>query len=199
MFSVPRNIFALFSNVMFTTVSQKPSNVSLLAGVGKTSLTHLIANNEALTSPGWTVGCAVEVKLHEYKEGTASQRTYFIELWDVGGSISHKNTRSVFYNPVHGIVLVHDLTNRRSQENLQSWICEIVNRDRDGKDVNRSSAGFGSVSSTSAMLMSDSIEFDPEQFMGMTQVTLPACVDRQSYYNTLDSVPDSHSGIRNQS
>lgn len=130
-------------------------------GVGKTSLTHLIANNEALTSPGWTVGCAVEVKLHEYKEGTAAQHTYFIELWDVGGSISHRNTRGVFYNPVHGIVLVHDLTNRRSQENLQSWISEIVHRERDGKDVNRSS---------STSMADSAIDFDPEQFLGVTQV-----------------------------
>lgn len=136
-----------------------------LPGVGKTSLTHLIANNEALTSPGWTVGCAVEVKLHEYKEGTTAQRTYFIELWDVGGSISHKNTRGVFYNSVHGIVLVHDLTNRRSQDNLQSWIAEIVNRDRDGKDVNRSASA-----SASASMFESSVEFDPEQFVGVTQV-----------------------------
>ena len=25
-----------------------------------------------------------------------------IELWDVGGCTSHENSRSIFYNPVHG-------------------------------------------------------------------------------------------------
>ncbi|XP_055628684.1 rab-like protein 3 isoform X2 [Toxorhynchites rutilus septentrionalis] len=125
------------------------------SGVGKTSLTHLIANNEPLTSPGWTVGCAVEVKLHEYKEGTTSQNTFFVELWDVGGSISHKNTRGVFYNPTHGIILVHDLTNRKSHENLQRWLAEILNKD--GKD---------------AMKGSDMIDIDPEQFLGSTQIPI---------------------------
>ncbi|XP_053689646.1 rab-like protein 3 isoform X2 [Sabethes cyaneus] len=125
------------------------------SGVGKTSLTHLIANNEPLTSPGWTVGCAVEVKLHEYKEGTTSQSTFFIELWDVGGSISHKNTRGVFYNPTHGIILVHDLTNKKSHENLQRWLIEILNKD--GKD---------------AMKAGDVIEIDPEQFLGSTQIPI---------------------------
>lgn len=123
-----------------------------IAGVGKTSLVHLIANNEALTSPGWTIGGAVEVKLHEYKEGTPSQSQYFIELWDIGGSLSHKNTRGVFYNPVHGVILVYDLTNRKSHENLQRWILEILNKE--GKDV-----GKGGVA-----------DFDPEQFLGSTQV-----------------------------
>ncbi|XP_037024128.1 rab-like protein 3 [Bradysia coprophila] len=126
------------------------------SGVGKTSLVHLIANNEALTSPGWTIGCAVEVKLHEYKEGTPSQSQYFIELWDIGGSISHMNTRGVFYNPVHGVILVYDLSNRKSHENLQRWIFEILNKE--GKDVAKGGGG--------------EMEFDPEQFLGSTQIPI---------------------------
>lgn len=134
------------------------------AGVGKTSLVHLIANNEALIGPGWTIGCSVEVKLHEYKEGTAAQQSYFIELFDIGGSISHQNTRGVFYNPTHGIILVHDLTNSKSHENLQRWLYEILNKD--GKDVNRSNGC--------------DIDFDPEVFLGSTQV----CASVPHYFGT---------------
>lgn len=124
-------------------------------GVGKTSLVHLIANNEALVSPGWTIGCSAEVKFHEYKEGTPAQQAFFIELLDIGGSLSHKNTRSVFYNPTNGIILVHDLTNKKSHENLQRWLYEIINKD--GKDINRTNS-------------CDS-DFDPEFFLGSTQVS----------------------------
>lgn len=124
------------------------------SGVGKTSLTHLIAHNEALTRPSWTVGCSVEVKLHEYKEGTPQQRTFCVDLWDVGGSLSHKNTRSVFYNQVHGIILVHDLTNRKSNENLREWLIGILNKD--GKDT----------------MKNLDLEFDPEQFIGSTQIPI---------------------------
>ncbi|KOB73373.1 Small GTPase [Operophtera brumata] len=99
------------------------------SGVGKTSLTYLIAHNKPLVSPGWTVGCSVEVKLHRYKQGTQAQNTFFVELWDVGGSNGHRNTRNVFYQPTHGIILVHDLTNRKSQVNLQKWLTEILNQD----------------------------------------------------------------------
>ncbi|KAL1131396.1 hypothetical protein AAG570_011013 [Ranatra chinensis] len=103
------------------------------SGVGKSSLTHLMAHNEPIHNPSWTVGCSVEVKLHEYKEGTPQQKTYFIELWDIGGSNNHRNTRSVFYNPVHGIILVHDLTNRKSQENLKYWLAEVLNKEGSNK------------------------------------------------------------------
>lgn len=79
-------------------------NISPLSitGVGKTSLTHLICQQQPISNPSWTIGCSVEVKLHEYKEGTPNQRRYFIELWDIGGSQNHQNTRSVFYNPTNG-------------------------------------------------------------------------------------------------
>ncbi|XP_075233487.1 rab-like protein 3 isoform X2 [Lycorma delicatula] len=122
------------------------------SGVGKTSLTHLIAQHEPISNPSWTVGCSVEVKLHEYKEGTSYQKTYFIELWDVGGSSNHRMTRSVFYNSVHGIILVHDLTNRKSQQNLQKWLAEVFSRDGNSKLRNSS---FD--------------DFDPEQFIGSNQ------------------------------
>ena len=44
--------------------------------------------------------------------------TFLPELFDVGGSQAHRNSRHVFYNNVAGVVLVHDLSNRKSQRNL---------------------------------------------------------------------------------
>lgn len=45
-------------------------------------------------------------QIHDYKEGTPEEKTYYIELWDVGGSVgsasSVKSTRVVFYNSVNG-------------------------------------------------------------------------------------------------
>lgn len=39
-------------------------------------------------------------------EGTTKQRNCFIELWDIGGSSNHKNTRDIFYNAVHGMTII---------------------------------------------------------------------------------------------
>lgn len=122
------------------------------SGVGKTSLTHLIAHHECLPHPASTIGCNVEVKLHEYKEGTPDQKTYFIELWDIGGRPCYANTRHMFYGSVHGIILVHDLTNRKSQENLSKWLVEVMNRNND--------------------FDSSSDEFDPESFVGTSKIPI---------------------------
>ncbi|KAL3284405.1 hypothetical protein HHI36_018565 [Cryptolaemus montrouzieri] len=126
------------------------------SGVGKTSLVNLIAHNEPLKSPSWTIGCSVEVKLHEYKEGTKEQKTYFIEMWDIGGSNNHKNERHVFYNPCHGIILVYDSTNRKSEEHLNDWLQELMND--------------GSSSSLTSVTSFD--EFDPENFLGSNQIPI---------------------------
>ncbi len=36
---------------------------------------------------------------------------------------------NVFASLHAGIILVHDLTNRKSQQNLHRWLAEILNRD----------------------------------------------------------------------
>ncbi|KAH9490469.1 Rab-like protein 3 [Bulinus truncatus] len=116
------------------------------SGVGKTSLVHLICHNEPCYNPTATIGCSVEVKLHEYRAGTPSEKDFFVELWDIGGAASHANSRSIFYHQVQGIILVHDLTNRKSHQNLQKWLAETLSKD-DFKPTN----GY---------------DFDPEKFAG---------------------------------
>jgi Rab-like protein 3 len=134
------------------------------SGVGKSSLVHLICHSQPITSPSWTIGCSIDVKLHEYKEGTPQQRSYFIELWDIGGSRSHSIARSVFYSSFHGIILVHDITNRKSQLNLRKWLGHVFySKDSQIKENQNINA-----STISAALFpvapNDDYEFDMESF-----------------------------------
>ncbi|XP_043987256.1 rab-like protein 3 [Gambusia affinis] len=103
------------------------------SGVGKSSLVHLICQNQVFGNPSWTVGCSVDVRVQDYKEGTPEEKTFYIELWDIGGSIgsasSVKSTRAVFYSSVNGIILVHDLTNKKSSQSLYRWSMEALNKD----------------------------------------------------------------------
>ena len=140
------------------------------SGVGKTSLVHLISHNEVVSNPGWTIGPSIEIKLHEYQEGTPSQRSTFIELWDVGGSRSHFTARPVLFQGFHGLILVHDLTNRKSQSNLRKWLSEVFFR-RDFSQISGStSQGIkeGIMNGINAFMGSppsfDEVDFDPESF-----------------------------------
>lgn len=129
------------------------------SGVGKTTLVHALAHGEVLSSSPWTIGCSVEVLLYDYQQAGSQEKSIYIELWDVGGSTSHKNSRSIFYNNVNGVILVHDLSNKKSINNLRKWFRELLNS---GKQ------DFTGVSIRSAQSTdyNGTIDYDLEQFSG---------------------------------
>lgn len=152
---------------------------------------HLICYNKPLSSPSWTVGVSLEVKLHDFKAGTPQQKTYFTELWDVGGSSSHRNSRSVFYNGVNGVILVHDLTNRKSEANLRKWLKEIfTSREKENSHVLGGISYGGNTSSPSSLLSGDDDDdFDPEQFVGSTQIPVFVIGTKQDSLSESNRLP----------
>ncbi|EDV20556.1 uncharacterized protein TRIADDRAFT_60948 [Trichoplax adhaerens] len=128
------------------------------SGVGKTTLIHLLCHQEFLSNPYWTIGCSIHVKVHEYGDNRHGNKPYFLELFDVGGSSSHAASRGIFYNVIHGIILVHDLSNRKSLMNLRKWLQEALG--------SRESAGMKSP------IKEGPKEYDPEQFAGTSNVPI---------------------------
>ena len=133
------------------------------SGVGKSSFVHLICHSKPITNTSWTIGCSIDVKHHEYKQGTPQQRTCFIQLWDVGGSRSHSIARNIFYNSIHGIILVYDLTNMKSYLNLRKWLGQVFyNKDSMSFKENMSASRLSAALFPVAPL--DDFEFDLESF-----------------------------------
>ncbi|PPS20162.1 hypothetical protein GOBAR_AA00409 [Gossypium barbadense] len=117
-----------------------------LAGVGKTSLVHLIVKGSSTAHPHQTIGCTVGVKfIHQVATKISTQHTtygcpgssssslkgdaervFFIELWDVSGHERYKGCRSLFYSQLNGVIFVHDLSQRRTKTSLQKWAAEIA-------------------------------------------------------------------------
>ncbi|CAL9202179.1 unnamed protein product [Musa hybrid cultivar] len=104
------------------------------AGVGKTSLVHLILKGSSIARPSQTVGCTVGVKHVSYGSVSSSSNSiksdthtdFFVELWDISGHERYKDCRSLFYSQINGIVFVHDLSQRRTKANLHKWAAEIA-------------------------------------------------------------------------
>jgi len=115
-------------------------------------LSHLLGTGEVLSGSSYTVGCTTEVKVlchpsgpEAFKHATAAPgsppcqkkahefngKQCFVELWDLGGSKKYAESRSLFFNhlAIHGLILVHDLTNRKSYKNLGRWIKEVIGSD----------------------------------------------------------------------
>ncbi|VDL27854.1 unnamed protein product [Hymenolepis diminuta] len=100
-------------------------------GVGKTAFVHLLCYDEPLLNPSWTIGFNLELSIFPRTVGEfrgSVEERHFVEYWDIGGSANHENTRQVFYDNIHGIILVHDLTNKKSEANLSKWLTEITSK-----------------------------------------------------------------------
>lgn len=91
------------------------------SGVGKTSLVHQLTHSKPQPSTSWTVGCDVQILPFEVE-----RQPYFVEFWDVGGSPRYSASRSTFYHDFDGLMLVHDLNNKISYDNLRSWHTEVT-------------------------------------------------------------------------
>ncbi|KAI2811807.1 Rab-like protein 3 [Blomia tropicalis] len=145
------------------------------SGVGKSSLVHLICHLETIVSTQWTIGCSIDIKLHQYKEGTVQQRTCYIELWDVGGSRSHSIARKIFYQSPHGIILVQDQTNRKSEANLKNWLGQALSDDGNGRGekdhpLHRSTSNINAATISQALfpVAEDDFDYDDEFFAGLS-------------------------------
>ena len=77
----------------------------------------------SLQSGGPTTGANVDVKLVSGTGGSGSAQ--FVELWEIGGRPDWSPERRMFYEDSNfsGAIVVHDLTNRRSFENMYAAIC----------------------------------------------------------------------------
>lgn len=76
-------------------------------GVGKTSLVQFMCNGEVSPKVHMTIGCAIELKLHQHRGGS---KAFFIEFWDVGGTPKHEKSRKLFYSQIDGVNVCVALT-----------------------------------------------------------------------------------------
>ncbi|RCN37054.1 DnaJ domain protein [Ancylostoma caninum] len=108
------------------------------SGVGKTSFVNAVCGNPSADTPS-TIGASISMAWHEYKAGTSEQRSELMELWDIGGSGAHRAASAVFLDGAAGAILVHDLSNKKSEENLSQWLSLIDGKPRPlGSSTSRS-------------------------------------------------------------
>ena len=59
-----------------------------------------------------------------------------------------------------GIILVHDLTNRKSEQNLRKWLGELLSKE----------CNYNGMKSPASSRNVEVDDFDPEQYIGSSQV-----------------------------
>ncbi len=99
-------------------------------GVGKTSLILRYTNNAFRRSYIPTLGVHVSDKIFKIDDSIIQ-----LVIWDLAGQSKFDTMRHQFYLGSDGVILVFDLTNPNSFENLSNWFLDIQNQFKDQKDL----------------------------------------------------------------
>ena len=88
--------------------------------VGKTSILYQYTNNQFLSQHLATVGID-----YYNKDEMINDKLVRVKIWDTAGQERYKSLTSTFFRNAQGIILVYDVTNPETFDNLKYWIQSI--------------------------------------------------------------------------
>ena len=93
------------------------------SGVGKTNLINRFASDKFDTNSKATIG--VEFV---YKTLKINKEVIKIEVWDTAGQERYRAITSSYYKGAKGAIIVYDITNEDSFNNVESWMNEVTKK-----------------------------------------------------------------------
>jgi Ras-related protein Rab-1A len=90
------------------------------SGVGKSCLLLRFADDTYTESYISTIGVDFKIRSIEL-EG----KTVKLQIWDTAGQERFRTITSSYYRGAHGIIIVYDVTDKESFQNIQHWLQEI--------------------------------------------------------------------------
>lgn len=91
------------------------------SGVGKSSL--LIRYVEDTFNENYISTIGVDFKIKTIK---IDGKVVKIQLWDTAGQERFRTITSSYYRGAHGIIIVYDVTDQKSFNNINQWILEVT-------------------------------------------------------------------------
>ncbi|KAI8338873.1 GTP-binding protein ypt1 [Chlamydoabsidia padenii] len=90
------------------------------SGVGKSCLLLRFADDSYTESYISTIGVDFKIRTIELDGKTAK-----LQIWDTAGQERFRTITSSYYRGAHGIIVVYDVTDQDSFDNLEQWVGEI--------------------------------------------------------------------------
>lgn len=90
------------------------------SGVGKSCLLDKFLDTSSTNNFISTIGVDVRTRILR-----AGEKTVRIQVWDTGGQQRYRPVLASCYRGAVGVIIVFDLTNRRSFQNIKQWLVEV--------------------------------------------------------------------------
>ena len=99
------------------------------SGVGKTSILRFLSTGEFPEDTISTIGVdkkTLNVSFEVEEKNTKIKKDFIISLFDTAGQEKFRAIARNYYKGSDGILLLYDITNRKSFENIEIWIDSIT-------------------------------------------------------------------------
>lgn len=97
------------------------------SGVGKSCLLLRFADDKFSDQYISTIGVDFKIRTIEL-----DSKTIKLQIWDTAGQERFRTISSTYYRGAHGIMVVYDITNKESFNNVTRWLTEIDKYAREG-------------------------------------------------------------------
>ena len=95
------------------------------SGVGKTNILNRYINDTFSETTKSTVGVELGTKVEEYNNTKIK-----VQIWDTAGQERYRSITNAYYKGAKGSLLVYDITNPKTFENIDRWLSDLkVNGD----------------------------------------------------------------------
>jgi Ras-related protein Rab-1A len=90
------------------------------SGVGKSCILMRYADNSFTENFFNTIGVDFKIKTINLNDQVIK-----MQIWDTAGQDRFRTLTSSYYRGAHGIIIVYDVTNKDSFDNVRQWMQEI--------------------------------------------------------------------------
>ena len=91
--------------------------------VGKTAILSRYIKNEFLDIHKCTIKCDFQLKVVNVNNTTQAK----LSIWDTCGDEKFRAITRQYYNDAHGILLIYDISNRDTFDDIEKWVEDIKN------------------------------------------------------------------------
>lgn len=92
------------------------------SGVGKSNYVSRISRNEFCLDSKSTIGVEFSKKVVKI-----NNTTNCVQIWDTAGQERYRAITSAYYRGIHGAIIMYDVTNRKSFDDVINWYEELKN------------------------------------------------------------------------
>ena len=100
------------------------------SSVGKTNIFSKYLNDEFDPDSKATVGVEFGTKTFKIENNLVK-----VQIWDTAGQERYRSVTNAYYKGAKGCLLVYDITNKSSFENLDKWISELKTNGDDNVSI----------------------------------------------------------------